>query len=160
MTEPLSLERFQRLLAAFGARRELWPVADRPAAERLLATSSDARTLLAREEELDTDLMALAALTPEITPDLSRKLAEIPLRNTRKRGSWPFRRVWIPAAAWAAAAVFGIAVGAFTSESEPASSGFALETAQSESDEPSENDAQDEMTELALGTLYEFEETP
>ena len=160
MTEPLSLERFQRLLAAYGARHELWPAAERPAAERLLEMSSEARTLLLREEDLDTGLSALAALTPELTPGLSRKLAELPLRNARKRWSWPFGRVWVPAAAWAAAAVFGIAIGTLTSEGEPANSELALETAQPPSEELLVDAANDEMTELALGSLYGFEETP
>lgn len=159
MTKPLSLERFQRLLAAYGARRELWPAAERPAAERLLESSSEARALLVREEDLDTGLMALAALTPELTPALSRKLAEIPLRSAPKRSFWPFGRVWVPAAAWAAAAVFGIAVGSFTSEGEPADSELL---AQPVSDDGYATDdvAEDEMTQLALGSLYVFEETP
>jgi hypothetical protein len=135
-------------------------VAERSAAARLLDTSSEARALLSHEEELDTGLMALAALTPELTPELSRKLAEIPLRNAGKRWSWPFGRVWVPAAAWAAAAVFGIAIGTVTSQSEPVNAELASETAQSQSDELPVNDADDELTELALGSLYEFEETP
>lgn len=160
MTEPLSLERFQRLLAAYGARRELWPAAERPAAEGLLEMSSEARALLSREEDLDTGLTALAALTPELSAGLSRKLAEIPLRSARKSWAWPFGRVWVPAAAWAAAAMFGIAIGTLTSESQPATSELALETAQSQSEELVVDAANDEMTELALGSLYGFEETP
>jgi hypothetical protein len=161
MTEPLSLERFQRLLAAYGARRELWPVAERQAAERLLDTSSEARAVLSHEEDLDTGLMALSGLTPELTPGLSRKLAEIPLRNSRNRSLWPFRRVWVPAAAWAAAAVFGIAVGSFTAGEEPASAELALETAPPAMDDGTAADeADDELTELALGSLDVFEEAP
>lgn len=158
MTSPLALERFQQLLAAYGARRELWPAAERAAAERLLETSSEARALLSREEDLDVGLTALAALTPELSPELSRKLAEIPLRSERKRSFWPFGRVWVPAAAWAAAAVFGIAVGNFMPEDE-GTAAVAVETPATD-DGAITDEADDEMTELALGSLDEFEDMP
>jgi hypothetical protein len=159
MTEPLSLERFQRLLAAYGARRELWPAAERPAAELLLDASSEARALLSREEELDQGLMQLAALSPELDATLSRKLAEIPLRNARKRALWPFGRVWVPAAAWAAAAVFGIAVGSFSVGDDPASAEQVSEFTQpAAADDTAADEMEDEMTELALGSLDLFEE--
>jgi hypothetical protein len=159
MTEPLSLERFQRLLAAYGARRELWPAAERPAAERLLEASSEARALLSREEDLDSGLVELAALTPELDPALSRKLAEIPLRNSRKRSFWPFGRVWVPAAAWAAAAVVGVAVGSFSVGDEPAIAEQTLAIAPpTTDDDPTGDETEDEMTELALGSLDLFEE--
>jgi hypothetical protein len=161
MTEPLSLERFQRLLAAYGARRELWPRPERAPAERLLETSSEARALLSREEDLDAGLMALASLSPELDPGLSRKLAQIPLRNPRERRFWPFRRVWVPAAAWAAAAMFGVAVGSFTAGEEPATAELALEAAPPVMDDDAAADeVDDDMTELALGSLDVFEETP
>jgi len=163
MTEPLSLDRFQRLLAAYGARRELWPAAEREAAELLLERSSEARALAAKEDGLDSELAALSALEPELSPGLSRRLAEIPLRQTRKRALWPFGRVWIPAVAWAAAAVFGLAVGNFAPNDDASDVTVAVDAAQPDSDEGDATDAtalDDDMTELALGSLDEFEETP
>jgi hypothetical protein len=161
MIEPLSLERFQRLLAAYGARRELWPRTERAQAERLLEASSEARALLSREEDLDAGLMALASLSPDLDPGLSRKLAEIPLLNPRKPWFWPFRRVWVPAAAWAVAAMFGLLVGSFTAAEEPASVELTLETTPPVMDDDmAADEADDEMTELALGSLDVFEETP
>lgn len=156
-TRPLALDRFQQLLAAYGARRELWPAAERAAAERLLETSSEARALLPREEDLDVGLTALASLTPELSPQLSRKLAEIPLRSERKRSFWPFGRVWVPA--WAAAAVFGLAVGNFMPE-DAGTEAVALETQPAPDDGAATDEADDEMTELALGSLDEFEDMP
>ena len=62
-----------------------------------------------------------------------------------------------------AAAVFGLAVGNFAPNDDASDVTVAVDAAQPDSDEGDATDAtalDDDMTELALGSLDEFEETP
>lgn len=156
MSPPLSFERFSELVAAYGGRLELWPDDERAAAEALLATSDAARALMAAEAELDF-VLAEPSAEPEPSAELMRRLNEIPLRAPQRRARWPFRRVWIPAVAWAFAAAIGVGwglVGAPFEASEPSVTS-ALNV-----DAPAEDvaSADDDLAALARGTLVEFQE--
>lgn len=149
MTKPLDLERFKALLAAYGARPERFPDAERDAALALLQSSEEARTLARAESALD-DVLALAP-KPELSPGLSRRLAELPVVHAR-----PERRSrWAPvftALGWAAAAAFGVYWGAHTEALESASA--VDESAEVAADEG------EELMALALGALPQLEEEP
>jgi hypothetical protein len=113
MTQPLSFERFVALLEAYGARPELWPLAERDAALALRDASPEARALFDAEGALDASFEALSE--PELAPDLLRRLNEVPLRAAQPRRWFSLRAAWIPAVSWAFAAVLGVGLG-FTTE--------------------------------------------
>jgi hypothetical protein len=162
MKSALPIDRFQSLLAAYGGRLELFPAAEREAAQALLASSAEARALLSAEAGLDA---LLGQATPgELSPALARKLAELPVRHPQVRTLWPFRRVWLPAVAWAAAAAFGIAVGSIAPDPDASAEGAAEAAAQSAELEvetaPAASDDEDgAFLEMALGSPG-FEEAP
>ena len=83
MKTPLSLERFRALIAAYGARPELWPEAERAAALALRDASAEARGLFEEEAALDATLGALPE--PDVSPGFLRRLNEVPLRAPQKR---------------------------------------------------------------------------
>lgn len=156
MTEPLDLERFKALLAAYGARPERFPKAEREAAVALLASSEEARTLAQAESALD-DVFARAP-APELSAGLARKLAEIPIRSARPERRAPWAAV-LTGFGWAAAAAFGVLWGAHTEALESASSGD--ESAELATPVTSDLDDDDEaLIELALGAVAPLEEAP
>ena len=87
MKSALPIDRFQSLLAAYGGRLELFPAAEREAAQALLASSAEARALLSAEAGLDA-LLGRAAPS-ELSPAFSRKLAELPVRHPQARSLMP-----------------------------------------------------------------------
>ena len=113
MSTPLSFERFGALLAAYGARPELWPAAEREAALALRDASVEARALFDAEVLLDASFAALPE--PDLAPDFLRRLNEVPLRIAQKRRFFSFRAAWVPAVSWAFAAVLGVGLG-FTTQ--------------------------------------------
>jgi hypothetical protein len=87
MTESMTLERLRALIAAYGANPARWPLAERPAAEALLARSPEARAALADAEPLDTLLDAVPALSP--SPALrAAVLADMPRMARSGRIGW------------------------------------------------------------------------
>jgi hypothetical protein len=160
MNTRLSLDRFETLLAAYGARLELWPESERAAARALLESSPEARRLCAAEDGLDALFAAAAA--PELSPELARKLAELPIEHPRPQKLWPFRRVWLPAVAWAAAAAFGVLVGTSLPADEAVEAGSVAGVVEAAG--PPAPDAlteeEQELLELAFGPSFEFEEAP
>jgi hypothetical protein len=158
MTTPLDLERFKALLAAYGARPERFPDGEREAALALLASSEVARDLARAEAALD-DVFALAH-APELSPDLARKLAELPIRKAHpERRSR--RAAWFTGLGWAAAAAFGIFWGARTEALESASGRgesqeIATPATTGAADDLDEED--EELVELALGGLPQLSE--
>jgi len=156
VTGPLSLERFRALLSAYGGRSELWPEAERAAAQALCAGSAEARALLAVEAELDAQLSSVA-VPPEPGPELWRRLNEVPLRAPQKRVWWPFRSAWIPAFAWALSAVVGVGWGL---ESAPLDSEDATSASVATADAATASTLTpvDEFAALAGGSLPELED--
>jgi hypothetical protein len=87
MTEPMTLERLRALIAAYGGNPGRWPLAERPAAEGLLARSPEARAALAEAEPLDTLLDTVPALSP--SPALrAAVLADMPSPARSGRSGW------------------------------------------------------------------------
>jgi hypothetical protein len=156
VNRPLSFERFSELVASYGGRVELWPDGERAAGEALLESSEQARALVAAEAELDV-LFAEPSAPPVPSAALMRRLNEIPLRVPQRRVWWPFRRVWIPAVAWAFAAALGLGWGIAGTPFEDGE----LATASAESADAAPADAastDDDWSALARGTLVEFQE--
>lgn len=149
MTEAsMTLERFAELAAAYGAKLERWPAAERNAASALLASSDRARELLRREDWLDGELSGQAPL--ELNGAFARKLAEIPLRNPQRSWSLFRRWLWAPALGWSLAAALGVFLGASLSDTEEAG-GQPTASAQVAPD--------DAIEALALGDFTGWEET-
>lgn len=94
-------ERFEALIAAYGAEPRRWPEAERAAASALLDADARMREALARERRLD--VLLDGAATPRATPALIAHLSSVPRRH----------RIGFvaQAAALAAAAVLGLYVG-------------------------------------------------
>lgn len=121
----LSLERFEQLLEAYGARLERWPAPEAGQGRRLLETSELARGLLAREAKLDGLLDQVQ--TAPLSAELRGRLYDIPALAPR-RGSWPFGSLWLPALGWAAAAAIGLWIGAHSADEEEQTQDWNEET--------------------------------
>jgi hypothetical protein len=157
---PLSLERFRALIAAYGARPELWPDTERAAALALRDASAEARALFDEEAALDATLGALPA--PEVSPDFLRRLNEVPLRAPQKRRWFALPRLWIPAVSWAFAAVLGLGLGFSTDALETDEADGGTSVAAVDSAAPSGEGAtvtgEEDLSALALDALDELEE--
>jgi len=156
---PLSLERFRALIAAYGARPELWPDAERAAALSLRDASAEARALFDAEAALDATLGALPEA--DVAPDFLRRLNEVPLRAPQKRRWFALPGVWIPAVSWAFAAVLGLGLG-FSSDLLETDEADATRVAAVASAAPSGESAaapgEEDFGALALDALDELEE--
>lgn len=115
-------ERFETLLAAYGAEPRRWPEAERAAALALLAGDARMREALERERRLDRLLDGAA--TPRATPALVARLSSTP------------RRLRIGFATQLAAMAAAAALGLFVGWSSPA---------------PSEQIADEQWSTLLLG---------
>ncbi|HWA71592.1 MAG TPA: hypothetical protein VG937_04650 [Polyangiaceae bacterium] len=143
---PMTLARFRTLVEAYGGELSRWPEKERGAAKVLLESSEPARAALAEEVELDRALDALSA--PDLSPALARRLNEIPIRAPAKSRRLPFKRLWAPALAWAAAAAIGIALGNFADD-EDDTLADAGQVSEAVSPEPAPSD--NALASLALG---------
>jgi len=152
--ETLSIERFEALVAAYGADLSRFPAHQRAAAERTLKTSARARELLAREAELDAALVGLPE--PELSPQLARRLAEVPLRAPQRRFGLPSIRWLVPGFGWAAALSFGLWLG-MTEVSEDA---VGADESAELSNDTAELEAEEADVQLMLGSLDELEDLP
>jgi hypothetical protein len=157
MTKSLTLERFRALTLAYGGRLELWPSAEREAARALVAESVEARALLAAEAGLDRVLES-ASPAPDLSPDLWRRLNELPARAPQRRLVWPFRRAWIPAVSWALAAAVGLAWGLESAPLEGPDADAGGSVASVDSASPDVLTLDDDLDALASGSLAELEE--
>lgn len=120
-TEKMSVERFAAIVDAYGARADRWPVAERAAAEALVAASPEARRLLDAAAGLDRLLDASPAQEP------SRALREAVLRAAPRR---PLARPSLGwrgiAAALAASLLLGMVAGGTLGDEEPTDTGADL----------------------------------
>ena len=108
----MSVERLQDLADRHGAELSHWPRADASAARILLATSPEARAILARASRLDS-LLSIAR-SHSVTVNLrERLLAAAPAGGWREllTSLWPFGPVWRPAAALFGLALAGVFLG-------------------------------------------------
>jgi hypothetical protein len=96
----MDLNRFRQCAAAFGAKRRRWPEAERPLFDRF-AASAEGAAVLAEAGRSDALLDALAPAAPDAR--LVRRIIAV------SRPAW--RRLLVPAAALAACALLGFAVG-------------------------------------------------
>ena len=96
----MDLDRFKQCADAYGAARHRWPSQDLALHDALAATPEGA-SILAAAERTDRFLDALPATVPPA--DLARRIV------VRSRPAW--RRLGVPAAAFAASALLGFALG-------------------------------------------------
>ena len=73
----ITIERLKDLLAAYGARPGLWPAEERAAAQALIDTSDDARTLYDEEQALDALLQNV--IEPEVSAALTGRVRSMAL---------------------------------------------------------------------------------
>ena len=117
----MTLKRFERLLSAYGADIERWPVAERAAARALLAGSAEAASAQRVAAWLDK---ALHQSTPVVSGDsVARVLAAVDRRASQSRaaaGATLHRRAgrWAPTALLGGMAMLGFIVGFAEVETE------------------------------------------
>ena len=118
MSKPMTLERFEELVAAYGAQSALWPSQERDAMAQVLAESADADAILARAARLD-------AVLDTRLPIANAELQEIILRDMHtaldagnndiiafpQSPSRATRMVWSMATALAACFIGGVIIG-------------------------------------------------
>ncbi len=112
----MTMERFAQICEAYGSNPQAWPAGERAAAQALVASSADARSLLERAAGLDERL----AVLPSLMPSASLRARVLTSRVEPIEPSWlaGLRELlsWRPAVpALALALVAGIAVGLWMS---------------------------------------------
>jgi hypothetical protein len=108
----MSVELIQDLADRHGAELSHWPLAEACAARLFLASSSEARAVLARAARLDRVLST--ARSHSMTVNLrERLLAAAPVGGWRELlvSLWPFGPVWRPVAALLGLALIGVFLG-------------------------------------------------
>lgn len=109
---PMSVERIQELTDRYGAELSHWPRDAASAARAFLATSTEARAVLARAHRLDRLLrIGQSRMIPANLRE--RILAAAPGGDWREllAALWPFGPVWRPAAALFCVALMGVLLG-------------------------------------------------
>jgi hypothetical protein len=122
--DSMTMERLAAIIAAYGARADRWPAAERDAAQAMLARSPEARALLAEATALDGLLDAVLALSS--TPAMrAAVLATAPRGATRTlpkrlldgwRGFLDDLGGWQVGPVLAASLVLGLLVGGVLSQ--------------------------------------------
>jgi hypothetical protein len=147
MTDALSTERFNDLVASYGADLERWPADRRGAAIHTLVASEAARAAWRDAADLDGDLDAVPGL--KISPDLAARVMAIgdaPEKQANGTLSGALRHSLPYAAAAAIALVVGLNVPSPFRDATD-----ALPENQAAVSEPAiDDDANDGLTELAL----------
>jgi len=99
----MDLNRFKACAEAYGAERRRWPAREHALYDRFAGTPEGA-AILADAERTDRFLDAFEVAAPD-----ERLAATISRAPASRRPST--RRLWIPAAAFAASAILGFAIG-------------------------------------------------
>jgi hypothetical protein len=116
--DEMTLQRFARIVDAYGGRASRWPECERDVALRLVERSAEAQAMVAQCSGLDDLLDAAPALAPSrsvrarilaAAPVASRSWAD--LLDDWASNLWPVGRGWQPLGALAVATVLGIAAG-------------------------------------------------
>ena len=149
MTPPeMTPQRLQELLDAHGVELERWPQPEGAAARALCERDPVAAALVAEARALE-DLLLEARLELAPSPQLQRRVAEIPLRHPRRQPAamlWPFGGALRTLMAGAFTLALGLATGLSTLELAP-------------TDEQGETESWEEFESLALGPeLYASED--
>ena len=156
-SEELSLSRFRELVAAYGANFERWPATLQEPARALYARAPEARALCEQHAPLDA---WLSLDTSEALPaGLEQRLLSVP---QQRRKVLPFkpRSLIVPALGWAAAAAFGLWLGAsdIADQVAPADD-VSAQAAQTADDEAADDDEQ--LLALTTGSFEDdWLETP
>ncbi len=128
--QAMTIEQFEGLLDVHGSELGRWPRLHRERATRLLRTEPAAQALLAEYRLFEAQLSELPRL--EASPELQRRVAEIPARNSRSSVGWSvlLSRWWMPVLAGAfAVAVGGVSGWSSYSEDDPEASAEGWEDA-------------------------------
>lgn len=96
----MDLNRFKECAAAYGAARRRWPAREQALYDRIAGTA-EGNAILAAAERSDRFLDSFAPAAPE--PRLARRVSAM------SAPAW--RRLGVPAAAFAASAALGFALG-------------------------------------------------
>ena len=112
----MTAERFNELIAAYGADARRWPADERAAADAFMAAEPDvARAALAEADAIDALLHASA--TPRVSAALRDRViasaAGAGLKARREGRRWLDRLGLALGAGWAAAACAGVVAGVF-----------------------------------------------
>jgi hypothetical protein len=139
----LDAERFRAVVESYGANPERWPAQDREDYEKLVADAGQP-AWLDDARRLDALLDEVPDIAP--SPELSRRVAEIPARHATGPSGWiwPLGRLRTLVAFGALAAAMGLVVGMTTTETATDDGG----------------DEWDELSALALGTNVSEEVLP
>lgn len=121
----IDIARLRELVCAYGADPARWPETERPAAEALLQSSPEARSVQSEAAGLDALLDGLPSEAPSAA--LRRKVAEIPLRHpagVQSTERWSVWRLLPRRAVWAGvlACTLGVASGALSASDVATSS--------------------------------------
>jgi hypothetical protein len=100
----MDLNRFRECAAAYGADRRRWPAREHALFDRFAGTPEGA-AFLAEAERTDRFLEGFDVAAPDAA--LGRAISQ---RSAQRRAA-ARRRFWIPAAAFAASAILGFAIG-------------------------------------------------
>ena len=123
--------RVRELLAAYGAAPRRWPAGERSDAERLLASSAEAKVLQRQAAALDAllDQAPRPALPRLEAAALAAGISAGPQARARRRLQ---DMVWLRAVGLAAAALIGFIVGTtqLADSSEPAASPAPIDVAE------------------------------
>jgi ferric-dicitrate binding protein FerR (iron transport regulator) len=152
--DTLTTERFEALLSAYGADLARFPERERARAARTLERSNAARAMFEHERAFDSAFQSVA--TPELPPELARRLAEVPLRSPQRRFALPSFRWVVPGLGWAVALSVGLFVGMNDAANEAVDSSDGV----AELDVEADMAPDDEDLALMLGSLDELEVTP
>jgi ferric-dicitrate binding protein FerR (iron transport regulator) len=153
--DTLTNERLEALLSAYGADLTRFPDKERARAARTLERSPAARAMFEHERAFDSAFQSVA--TPELSPELARRLAEVPLRAPQRRFALPGFRWVVPGLGWAVALSIGLFVGMNDAANEGVGSTEGAAELEVEADaEPGDDDD----LALMLGSLDELEVTP
>jgi hypothetical protein len=114
----MKINRLREIVAAYGAEPSRWPLAERAAAQGLIAADPAARGLVAEAAVLDRALDRVGAPAPAGTTLAAAIVGAARSRPQRRRsgfadrlaGAWP-TPLWPQLAGLAAALVIGFAIG-------------------------------------------------
>ena len=114
----MTLAQLERLLDTCGAAPEHWPAAERAAAERLLATSTEAQSQLAAARRLDETIAAAMPSQADVERLVGAFARPLPPQRHGFARWWPaalarvdFAPAWPRVAVLACVAALGFAVG-------------------------------------------------